>query len=205
MKSLDEIIKQCPPEISGEHYPESFSKGETIILQGLDEEFVRILLSGTVRIYCILSDGKEYTLIHLKDSNLIGELEMFARQEAVSMAQAETDCTTIRISKPIFLRWMQSDWDFTCYVMNSLAERVSYLTANTVHRASLTIEERLGELLEQAASKGEVTISKDTISGELYTTERSVNRALKKFSDAGRIAIENNKIVIKKGEKPPLI
>lgn len=193
---LKSLLQECPQHIQQYFTRHKFAKGDIIILQGEAEEYIYLLLSGNIKIYCILPNGMQYMLIHLSDMEIVGDVGILVKQKAVSTVEAETECDTLRLEKSKFLQWMREDWNFAYYVMTSLAEKLYYFTANSSVRIIMTVDERLLEMLQHAVMEGKSELKKSAIYYELYTTPRSFNRALKKLSDQGIVSVQGDRIIV---------
>lgn len=193
---LKHLLENCPKDIQKYFLREKFSRGDIIILQGENEDYIYLLLHGSIKIYCNMPNGLQYMLIRLSDMEIVGDVGILVRQKAGTNVEAETECDTLRLEKTKFLQWMKEDWNFAYYVMTSLAEKLYYYTANSSLRFIMTVDERLMEMLQNAVSEGKSEVSKPAFFYELFTTPRSFNRALKKLSDQGVISIQGDKIII---------
>ncbi|NMC58506.1 MAG: Crp/Fnr family transcriptional regulator [Candidatus Methanofastidiosa archaeon] len=199
--SIDDLLKSCPASIQKSFKKKKYKKGEKIIFQGSKNDYVYFLLSGELKVYCILPDGEEYVVEYLKDFVLVGEIELFLQKTAITMVEASTNCELLKLEKSKFLLWLEEDWIFNYYMLVSFAKRVSYLAENAAMRFSTTVDERLQILLQRASTEGSMEIYKSNIYNELYTTQRSMNRSLKKFVDQKLIEVNENKIFILKTDK----
>lgn len=199
--SIDDLLKNCPQNIQKYFVKEKYKKGEKIIFQGINDGYVFFLLSGQLKVFRILPDGSEYIIEYMDDFAIIGEIEALLQKTALAMVEAYTNCEVIRLERSKFFQWLKEDWDFAHYMLVSLASRISYLGINSAMRFNTTVDERLQILLQRASRDGVKVLYKSNISNELFTTQRSINRTLKKFSDQGIIEVSDNKITLVNTDK----
>lgn len=194
---LNSLLEKCPQNIKKYFIREKFKKGESIILQGDNDRYIYFIVKGRIKVFSILPDGEQYVLTYLSAVDIAGEVESLApNHKAVSMVEAEIDTEVLRLEKSKFLQWMKEDWDFAHYIMSSLAERLSYITENTVMRYITTVDQRLYVLIQQLKKENKKEIEKSYIFNKIFTTRRSFNRSLKKLCDQKLIRIVGNKIII---------
>lgn len=167
-----------------------------MIFQGEDNNFVYFLLSGKLKVFRILPDGSEFIIEYMEDSVIFGEIEILLDKPAVTMIEAYTNCDTVRLEKSKFVEWLKEDWNFSQFMLVSLASRVSYLGINDAMRFNTTVDERLQILFQRASREGIKVLYKSNVANELFTTQRSINRSLKKLADDGIIEISENKITL---------
>ena len=195
---LSSLLEKCPYNIKEYFIKKRYKKGETIILQGDNDRYIYFITQGRIKVFSILPDGEQYVLTYLSAVDIIGEVESLTpSQKAVSMVEAETDTEVLRLDKSKFLLWMKQDWDFAHYIMTSLAERIFYITENTVMRYITTVDQRLNILLHRLKKENKNEIEKSFLFNKAFTTRRSFNRSLKKLCDKKIIQITGNKIIIK--------
>ncbi len=194
---LNAFIENCPENIKKYFVRKIFKKDEAIILQGDNDRYIYFIIKGQIKVFSILQNGEQYVLTYLSAVDIVGEVESLTpSHKAVSMVKAVTETEALRLEKSIFLKWMQEDWEFAHYIMSSLAERIFYITENTVMRYITTVDQRLDILIKHARAENKKEIEKSYIFNQLFTTRRSFNRSIKKMHDQKKINIKGSKILL---------
>eukprot|EP01062_Namystynia_karyoxenos_P082036 TRINITY_DN914_c3_g1_i1.p1 TRINITY_DN914_c3_g1~~TRINITY_DN914_c3_g1_i1.p1 ORF type:complete len:1037 (+),score=375.98 TRINITY_DN914_c3_g1_i1:115-3225(+) len=82
--------------------PCEFQIGEKIIAKGSDNEWMHIILNGTVSVIGRGEDGQEHNVCDFGPGQTVGELEFLNGHACVADVVAKTECTTCRLHRDHF-------------------------------------------------------------------------------------------------------
>ncbi len=168
------------------------------IREGHMLEHAVFILSGTIRIYKLSSEGREVTLyrVHggqccvLMLASILGDMPYEASVEI------ETDAEALLLPVPSFVRWMDAIKPVKQYVYKQIMHRLTDVTKLLEQIAFRPIPYRLAELLLSARAAGGLRSTHERLAVELGTAREVVSRSLKSFESEGAIALSRGKIAI---------
>ena len=175
----------------------SFSRGETIFLQGERASAIYIVAEGWVKLYRIAPSGAEAVVGVFTKGSSFGEAVAFRHDTYPVAAEAVTDCALIRIEADAFLRQIRENPEVAISILSatfahlhSLVAQVEALKAQT---GAQRVAEFLLELAECEAGACEVTLPYDKvlIAGRLGMKPESLSRAFARLKEQG-VTIRQN-------------
>jgi CRP/FNR family transcriptional regulator, nitrogen fixation regulation protein len=205
--SLRQPTKQAAPAIDLRPFvgsfelmgaPISFVRNEEIYGESEQAEFVYKVLSGTVRTYKILADGRRQIGAFYLPGDIFG---LEAGEEHVFSAEAITDSKVLVIKRSALVTASERD--------NDLARELWALTGNELRRAQdhillliKTARERVAAFLLEMAdrvSSGnsiELPMSRQDIADYLGLTIETVSRTLTQLETAAAIELPTSRRIV---------
>lgn len=175
----------------------TFSRGETIFLQGDRAEAIYIVAEGWVKLYRIAPSGTEAVVGVFARGESFGEAVAFRHDTYPVAAEAVTDCTLIRIETDVFLRQIRENPEVAISILSATFAHLHRLVAQVEALKAQTGAQRVAEFLLELAScqEGpcEVTLPYDKIliAGRLGLKPESLSRSFARLKEQGVTVRQN--------------
>jgi CRP/FNR family nitrogen fixation transcriptional regulator len=206
-QSANRDVRPRPSEVPSSHShsaiemmgaPMPFSRNSEIFGENEPAEYLYKVVSGTVRTYKILNDGRRQIGSFYLPGDVfgleVGDVHTFS-------AEAITDCKVLVIKRSALVGLAARD--------NEVARQLWTMTAGELHRAQnhmmlliKTAQERVaGFLLEMAkrsaaATEIELPMSRQDIADYLGLTIETVSRTLTQLESAATIAVPTSRRIV---------
>jgi CRP/FNR family transcriptional regulator, cyclic AMP receptor protein len=177
-----------------------FKKGDVIFAQGDAADCVYFLQKGRIKISVISAEGREATIRLVAAGDFLGEKAMEPiLSQRVTHAAAMTDCATLRISRPEFIRVMREEQTFSYKFSNFLLACSMRTQADLVDQLFNRAEKRLARLLlllAENARPGEddtliPQISQEALASMIGSTRPRVNAFMNRFRKLGFVEYDS--------------
>ncbi len=188
--------------IDREIHVRAYPKGQSIVLEGHRPTGLCIMVSGLVRIYRMMADGRVHVHHYLRPYapfNMIAALD--GRPNPTS-AEAVIDSQVGWLSRSSLLELMTRDSDLMQACLRLLTLQNRELMARIDDLGFRTVPSRLARLLLHSGGfEHEVnipldTLSQDEIAAVLGTSREVLGRALRQLYDMGLVRREGRNYVI---------
>jgi CRP/FNR family transcriptional regulator, cyclic AMP receptor protein len=195
--SLFEGLSQTQLDRLGERaVTRSYPKGAIIISEGDEAGTLYIVISGSVKVYLILST--------LGPGEHFGELALLDdTPRSASVATCEP-CKLLLVQKAALREVIVSEPDMSLHMMRGLARRIRRLTDNVRALALLDVFGRLVHTLEELSVERdglrviEPRLTQQDLANRIGASREMVSRILTDLTRGGYIALEDKRMVIKK-------
>ncbi|MEL6169736.1 MAG: Crp/Fnr family transcriptional regulator [Pseudomonadota bacterium] len=184
----------------------TFSKGDSIFLQGASHTGVWIIESGKARTYYVGPTGREITLAFWTQGHFIGGPEVFGRGRHVWSADAVEDCEMVFLSGMSLEKLVREIPDVAIAVIHGLIAKGKCYSALIQMLGTRSVTERLRQFLvifadTQGRHQGEAIIIDRTITYEqiafiVGATRQWVTQTLDKLRAEGVLEITRSEITI---------
>ncbi len=202
------IFRGCPYEILSQWKINEYRAGTVICRQGEIIERMYIIINGYADIYYLAENGKKYSLITLKNGDVIGEIEILDKRPYSANMEAYSDLKTIEITRDYFLKWMEMDRNINLNITRILSNRFYHLVLKAGNDTLYTLKYRLcaylisrGKQISKEAENVEIELEKEKLSEEFAVTLRSINRILHGLQNKNIVELKGDTILIKDFEK----
>ena len=201
-------------DVTKDRFPEIvYDKGDVIFRRGDESKYVYRVLSGRIGIYNDRADGNTERIVWALPGESIGEMEVLAGvKEVVFEAEAYEDGTRVqRIEKNDYLEMLRQDNDFCFEAVCVVAKKLYTASDNYCQRTTKTAYERIRGFLADMSVKYEgdgvkvLPFTRGDIADNCGTSERTVNRCIKKLRDAGMLSIVKGKVAISGEQRDSLM
>lgn len=178
-----------------------YDSGELVFGQGEHADTFFIIMSGSVQIFKLSSEGKEVILHLFGPGDIFAEVPIFS---GIPNYPANSLCTSpvevLAILGEPFRALVQRNPDIALSLLSVFAQRLHKFSDIIEDLALRTVDSRLAKYLlsvsENSPEKAVITIHKKTLAAILGTIPETLSRTFKKLSDEGLIAVKTNKISI---------
>ncbi len=195
-------------EISEISRVEQYKKHQHIFLENDTYRGFYIVLKGSVKVYRISSEAKEYILHLRKPPQPFADVPLFEEGgNYPANAQALEDSVVLFIPKEEFTELIRKNPSIAFKMLAGFAKRMRNMTNKMEEISTKEVSNRLARfILEEIEKNGSVkleepfirlTISKATVATYLGTITETLSRAFKKFQDEKIILVKGKKIFVK--------
>ena len=192
-QELATLQKQCTACI--------FDAGNVIVERDEKDQSVYFIMYGRVHVLNYSSAGRIVTYSSVADGGMFGEMAAIDGLPRSAWVCAVNDCMVIKISKEIFLSYLQKNPAFSMAVMRKLSKNLRELDERLVNVLSMRAEQRVCvEIISMAKS--------NTVKSERYCvvemptqsnfanlvglSRETVSRILSRLRSDGLIKISGN-------------
>ncbi len=195
-------------EISEISRVEQFKKSHHIFLENDTYRGFYIVLKGSIKVYRVSSEGKEYILHLRKPPQPFADVPLFEEGgNYPANAQALEDSLLLFIPKEEFIELIRKNPSIALKMLAGFAKRMRKMTDKMEEISTKEVSNRLARFILEEIKKNDsiklkepflrLTISKSTVATYLGTITETLSRTFKKFQDEHIIVVNGKKIFIK--------
>ena len=179
----------------------SYSRGETIFLQGDPARTLFIVLDGWVKLYRISHHGEEAVVGVFTEGQSFGEVVVLRRGTFPVAAEAATDCRLMQVNATVLFDLMQQHPEIVGSIMASMYGHFHSLVGQIEQLKARTGAQRVAEFLlelcvaESGACRVRLPYDKVLIAGRLGMKPESLSRSFSKLREAGVTIIQNDAVI----------
>ena len=199
-------------EISEISRLEQYKKNQHIFLENDNYRGFFIVLKGSVKVYRISAEGKEYILHLRKPPQPFADVPLFEEGgNYPANAQALEECLLLFIPKEEFIDLIQKNPSIALKMLAGFAKRMRNMTNKMEEISTKEVSSRLARFILEEVEKNNsiklpepflrLTISKSTVATYLGTITETLSRTFKKFQDEKIIVVDGKKIFVKNLKK----
>jgi CRP/FNR family cyclic AMP-dependent transcriptional regulator len=188
-----------------------FPKHHTIFREGEPGQTFYIILSGSVAIVRVASDGRETILSILKENEFFGEMSVFETAPRAAAVRTMTEVEVGMIERDDFLALIDRSPRIGRLLVIALSERLRAANRLIAATTSQDIRSRLASLLLNLMSNfGEpvptgsriaLRLTNQEMANMIGTTRETVNRTLNRFWDERLIDMRTSHVIVVDAEK----
>ncbi len=194
--SLENILKKCNSHI------ESFSKGESIAIEGDSIKSLGIILEGSIEVQKLFPSGRFLTMSKLSSGDIFGEVIIFSKRTTYpATLTSVTKSKVLFIEKNDILHLCSEEDIFLKAFMGLLSNKILMLNKKVTLLSHQSIREKIANLLislysEQNSSTITLNQSKKEIAESFGIPRPSLSREFIKMKDEGILDFDKNKVTI---------
>jgi CRP/FNR family cyclic AMP-dependent transcriptional regulator len=182
-------------KFDGARSESNFQKDQIVYAQGDPADSVFYLQSGKVKVTIVSEAGKEAVVAVLLPGSFCGEECLTGHKQRITTVTALTECVLVRMAKPMIVRALHDDPEFSELFMTYLMERNIRVQEDLVDQLLNSTEKRLARLLLILANYGKEDraepivpkINQETLAEMIGTSRTHVNYFMNKFRQLGFI------------------
>lgn len=189
-----------------------YIKGEYIFRTGDKADKLYIVVSGKMKIYNYLTDGREQILYIYSAGDFVGAFNLLKEDEFKYNAEALEDTTISTLSKSKFDKIILNNPEITLKILEQAYERIRDVEGLVVRLSAANADAKVAglllELIKDFGSKVststilELSINREEMGNYAGISRETMTRKLNYFKELGYIDfIGNKKIVIKDENK----
>lgn len=163
------------------------------------------MLRGSVKLFKLTPEGKEYIVHLLYPYSLVGEVPMFGGGTYLANAQALEDCTLLFLPKRAFVEFLRHTPALTTKLLTGFAARIRALSDQleniTLHDVSCRLARFLIVRLEEESGTHDdgviqLRATKSTIAAHLGTTIETLSRTFRALQTEGIIRFKRSTVIV---------
>jgi CRP-like cAMP-binding protein len=199
------FIRLCPETqaaIDREIHVRSYTKGQSIVLEGHRPSGLCIVVSGLVRVYRMMIDGRVHVHHYLRPYATFNMIAALDGRPNPTSVEAVMESQVGWLSRASLLALMTQDADLMQSCLRMLTLQNRELMARIDDLGFRTVPSRLARLLlNRGGFESEVnipldTLSQDEIAAVLGTSREVLGRALRQLYDLGLVRRDGRRYVI---------
>jgi CRP-like cAMP-binding protein len=186
-------------------------KNDYIFHEGDEFKGLYIVLKGSVKIFKLSKDGKEYILHIITPPNIFGDVPLFTGGECPADVQSLEDSILLFVPKNELLNLLENNSKLSLKIMSGFASRLKSLSVKATELSLNEVINRLARYLITELDKSgninlpepyfKLPLSTATLAAYLGTIPETISRAMKKLRDSKIIRIHGRIVFIEDLEK----
>lgn len=183
-----------------------FQEGELVFFQGDPGRTCHIITKGRVRVFVQGEDGRELAISILGPGEIVGEMALFEDLPRSASIEAVEETHTLELYQETVLRGVQRSPQLALSLLRALSSRLRSTTEDAEGLASLPVSERLIRRLHRLAQwagrpepdgiRIALPMTQQELAALVGTSRESVNRALVRLRQQGRVRLDDGWIVL---------
>jgi len=187
--------------LAGQLNRRRFEAGEMIVHQGDPGATCHTILKGRVRVFVIGEDGSELSVRILGWGEVFGEMALFEDLPRSASVEALEETYTLELHRDVLISCLRRSPNLALGMLRALSGRLRHATQEAKELASLTVVERLlrrlGQLAEWSSkpvpggTRIMLPMTQQELASLVGTSRESINRALVRLRQQGKVRMEN--------------
>jgi CRP/FNR family cyclic AMP-dependent transcriptional regulator len=177
-----------------------YGADRNIFMQGQPSDSVFYIRQGKVKLSVTSEQGKEAIVATLSDGDFFGEGCLAGQLLRIATAIAMTDCSLMRISKPVMTRMLHEQHEISELFVTHLLSRNIRFEGDLVDQLFNNSEKRLARILLLLSHFGKESrtetvipgINQESLAQMVGTTRSRVSHFMNKFKQHGFIDYKNS-------------
>ena len=170
-----------------------YKEGDVILNQGMNMEYLMIVISGIAKVCISSPEGKNLVLSHYIFEGIIGEIELMTNTHiAATSIFASTDFECIGIPYLRYEKELKENIKFLNLVGKELSNKLLNSTMNYMSNALYSGEERLCTYIMNESKNYVFSETLTDVAGSIGMSYRHMFRILNKLCNDNVIYKENN-------------
>ena len=198
---FDELPDEVLNDIAGKTQLHEFERGDVLFWEGDPCTGLHIIESGSVKLFRVSPQGRQYIISVLTDGATCNEVPAFdGGTNPVNVEALET--THVWLVEPQMLRKLvKSNPEFALKVLSKFGQNLRQLVGKVSEMAFYQVTHRLARLItELPVEESRPPWTQEQLAARLGTVREVVARSLKELEKSGAIRMEDRHIQIVDGE-----
>jgi CRP/FNR family transcriptional regulator, dissimilatory nitrate respiration regulator len=179
----------------------TFTAGELLFLSGEASAGLWIIARGRVKVYKVTPEGREHVLHLLGPGDTFNDVPAFDGGPNAASAMTITKGAAWVLAAATLEQELATNHELALGVIRGLNQRVRGLVLQIEDLALRSVTGRLARFLLQQRENPSLSgpaVTRALIATHLGTTPETVSRALRTLEEAGAIAFDRHRIIIRK-------
>lgn len=198
---FDELPEKVLNDIADKTQLHEFERGDVLFWEGDPCTGLHIIESGSVKLFRISPQGRQYIIAVLTDGATCNEVPAFdGGTNPVNVEALET--TRVWLVEPQMLHELvRSNPEFALKVLSKFGQNLRHLVGKVSEMAFYQVTHRLARLItELPTAESRPPWTQEQLAARLGTVREVVARSLKELEKSGAIRMEDRNIQIVDGE-----
>ncbi|WP_336958305.1 Crp/Fnr family transcriptional regulator [Sphingobium aquiterrae] len=173
-------------------------KGETLLRQGDDGDFLLILLEGQARVTIFTANGREIVLAYASAGSVLGEIALLDGGVRTASVITMEPLRYVTLARLAFERVIASNHGIALRIMRELSQRLRLanqtIETDRAYAAAPRLARFLLRLLPEGSADGVITLSQTELAMFAGISRENINRQLGLWAQAGIVSTEQGRI-----------
>jgi CRP/FNR family cyclic AMP-dependent transcriptional regulator len=170
--STSEFNQICPGVVN-----KSIEKGEYLFRQGDDDNAVYLVKKGRLKILQISEDGKETIITFIGPGEIVGETNLFQKQQQMFSAMAIEDVRLCGFRQEDLEKVIEMNPQFAVQIICHLSQKLNKVMQQVSEYKGTSVKERLLKLLTHLANEHGVVTDKGVLI-RMYVTQQELGNMI---------------------------
>lgn len=189
----------------------NYKEGDFVFHEGDEFKGIFIVLKGSVKIFKISPQGKEYILHLLQKPNVFGDVPLFTGGDCPASVQIMEDAMLLFIPKNEFMDLLRENPNLSFKIMTGFAKRLKSITVKAEDLSLKEVLNRLADYIVKGINGNhtsglpepyfKIPLSNPTLAAYLGTIPETISRAMKKLKDSKIIRVHGRTVFVEDFEK----
>lgn len=194
---FDELPESVLKDIAGATQLREYERGDVLFWEGDPCAGLHIIESGSVKLYRVSPQGRQYIIAVLTEGATCNEVPAFdGGMNPVNVEALETTRAWV-VDAHTLRELVKSNPEFALKVLSKFGQNLRNLVGKVSEMAFYQVTHRLARLItEMPAEESRPHWTQEQLAARLGTVREVVSRSLKELEKSGAIRIEDRRIQI---------
>ena len=193
---FDELPEDILINISDHTQLREYERGDVLFWEGDECAGLHIVESGSVKLYRVSPQGRQYIIAVLTDGETCNEVPAFdGGTNPVNVEALETTRVWV-VDAKMLLDLIKSKPDFALKVLGKFGQNLRNLVGRISELAFYQVTNRLARLILEMSREPHPPWTQEQLAARLGTVREVVSRSLRELEKSGAIRMEDRRILI---------
>lgn len=193
---FDELKDDILKDIAAHTQLREYERGDVLFWEGDKCGGLHIVESGSVKLYRISPQGRQYIIAVLTEGATCNEVPAFdGGNNPVNVEALETTLVWV-VDAKILLELVRSNPDFALKVLGKFGQNLRNLVGKVSEMAFYQVTNRLARLIMEMPEEPRPPWTQEQLAARLGTVREVVSRSLKELEKSGAIRMEDRRIFV---------
>lgn len=193
---FDELKEDILKDIAAHTQLREYERGDVLFWEGDICGGLHIVESGSVKLYRISPQGRQYIIAVLTEGATCNEVPAFdGGNNPVNVEALETTRVWV-VDAKILLELVRSNPDFALKVLGKFGQNLRNLVGKVSEMAFYQVTNRLARLIIEMPEEPRPPWTQEQLAARLGTVREVVSRSLKELEKSGAIRMEDRRIFV---------
>ncbi|HXF83759.1 MAG TPA: Crp/Fnr family transcriptional regulator [Anaerolineales bacterium] len=198
---FDDLPEEVLEHLARHTQLREYERGDVLFWEDDPCAGLHIIESGSIKLYRISPQGRQYIISVLSDGETCNEVPAFDGGPNPVNAEALETCRIWVVNPEILRTLVLSNPEFALKVLDKFGQRLRTLVAKVSEMAFYQVTHRLARLITELPAEGSrLHWTQEQLAAQLGTVREVVARSLKELEKSGAIRIEDRRIHIADNE-----
>ncbi len=175
-------------------------KGDVLLHQGDNGDYLIILLDGTIRVSMVASNGREIILDYLEAGSVLGEIALLDGGERTASVTALGEGKYLKLGAKVFREVLEKHPSVAWRLLREMARRLRNANNTIESDRAFASGPRLARTLQRLMLAGDtgaglrLDLSQSELGAFAGISRENINRQLGAWADSGIVALENGRV-----------
>lgn len=193
---FDELSEDILKNIASQTQLREYERGDVLFWEGDVCAGLHIIESGSVKLYRVSPQGRQYIIAVLTDGETCNEVPAFdGGTNPVNVEALEITRVWV-VDAKMLLDLIKSKPDFALKVLGKFGQNLRNLVGKVSEMAFYQVTNRLARLIMEMSEEPRPPWTQEQLAARLGTVREVVSRSLRELEKSGAIRMEDRRIVI---------